>query len=74
MPATTATSEGDGWRLDGEKVLVPAAHLAARILVPARTGEAASTVFLVDPTVAGVTLTRQQLTNREPVSTSASTA
>jgi alkylation response protein AidB-like acyl-CoA dehydrogenase len=67
VPATTATSDGSGWRLDGDKVLVPAAHLAARILVPARTGEDTSTVFLVDPAAPGVGRTRQQLTSREPV-------
>lgn len=68
VPATTATPEGDRWRLDGDKALVPAAHLAHRILVPARTGEGTSTVFLVDPAAGGVTATRQQLTSREPVS------
>nr|MBA3304258.1 acyl-CoA/acyl-ACP dehydrogenase [Acidimicrobiia bacterium] len=67
VPATTATPGGDGWRLDGDKVVVPAAHLAAAILVPARTGEGTSTVFLVDPAAAGVARTGQQLTSREPV-------
>ena len=33
---TRATRDGGSWRLDGAKEAVPAAHLAARILVPAR--------------------------------------
>ena len=36
-PATTARRDGDGWRLDGTKELVPAAQLAHTILVPAST-------------------------------------
>ena len=68
-PATiTATAKRDGttWRLDGSKTCVPAAHLAARILVPARTGDAAAGVFLVDPHAAGVELRRDVATNGEP--------
>ena len=49
VPATAATPVDDGWRLDGEKAFVAAADRAAAILVPARTGEDASAVFLVDP-------------------------
>ena len=36
-PATKATPDGSGWKIDGEKSLVPAAHLVRRILVPAVT-------------------------------------
>jgi alkylation response protein AidB-like acyl-CoA dehydrogenase len=68
-PATTATADNGGWRLDGEKVLVPAAHLADRILVPARTGEATTTVFLVDPGADGVELERNVLFTGEPRAT-----
>ncbi len=64
--ATRATRDGSQWRLDGAKALVPAAHLAARVLVPARSGEAAACVFLVDPNAAGVRLERQVTTNGEP--------
>jgi hypothetical protein len=60
-PTATARRDGAGWRLDGVKLCVPAAHLAARILVPAGTG-----VFLVDPRGAGVTLERQETTSGEP--------
>ena len=54
VPATQATADGDGWRLDGEKSLVVGADRAAAILVPARTGESAVGVFLVDPAPPGV--------------------
>jgi 3-oxocholest-4-en-26-oyl-CoA dehydrogenase beta subunit len=62
----TATRDGGHWRLDGAKACVPAAHLAARVLVPARTGDGAAGVFLVDPNGAGVRLERQITTNGEP--------
>ena len=65
-PLTTARRDGSGWRLDGIKTCVPAAHLAERILVPARTGDNAVGVFLVDPHARGVELTRQEATNHEP--------
>jgi alkylation response protein AidB-like acyl-CoA dehydrogenase len=66
VPFTTATASGDGWVLNGEKWFVPAAHLAHRMLVPARTSDGRSTVFLVDPDVSGVTIEREVLTNLEP--------
>lgn len=62
QPATTATPDGDGWRLDGTKACVPAGLRADLLLVPASlTGEAASEVgvFLVDPAVDGVRRVRQ---------------
>jgi acyl-CoA dehydrogenase len=63
-PSVRATRDGDRWRLDGLKVSVPAAHLAARVLVPAQTGDGPA-VFLVDPRGAGVTVERAVTTNRE---------
>jgi alkylation response protein AidB-like acyl-CoA dehydrogenase len=67
VPATTATPVGERWRLDGEKLFVPAAHLARRMLVPARTGDDdTSGVFLVAPDAPGVTLERLVTTNGEP--------
>ena len=69
VPATTAAAEGEGWRLTGTKQFVPTAHLADRILVPARTADGASTVFLVDPTVAGVSVEVSRATSLEPVAT-----
>ena len=65
-PATSAVRDGVSWRLDGVKTCVPAAHLAARILVPARMADGDVGVFLVDPRGRGVTLERQLATNREP--------
>ena len=68
-PETTATATpGGGWSLTGTKICVPAAHLAARILVPARAASAADAVgvFLVDPRGAGVSLERDVATTGEP--------
>src|SRR5437899_1176916 len=60
-PTTTARQDGDTWRLTGTKTLVPAAHLASAIIVPASTG-----VFLVDPNGSGVELERLITTSGEP--------
>jgi alkylation response protein AidB-like acyl-CoA dehydrogenase len=73
LPATTAVADGDGWVLHGTKEVVPAAHLATaglavRVLVPA-TVDGASTVFVVDPTAAGVAVERQLGTDLEPHAT-----
>ncbi len=65
-PLTTARRDGTSWRLDGIKTCVPAAELAHRIVVPARTGQATVGLFLVEPRARGVTLERQILTNGEP--------
>jgi alkylation response protein AidB-like acyl-CoA dehydrogenase len=64
-PSTSADLGIDGWRLTGTKHCVPAAHLAQRLLVPARTGVGVG-VFLVDPADEGVTLVRSTATNGEP--------
>jgi len=64
--AATARRDGGNWRLDGVKTCVPAAHLAARILVPARTGADTVGVFLIDPNGSGVRLARQVTTTGEP--------
>jgi alkylation response protein AidB-like acyl-CoA dehydrogenase len=64
-PATTAKMDGAGWRLDGTKHFVSAAHLAARLVVPARTPDGTG-LFLVDPTSRGVTLERQVVISGEP--------
>ncbi len=64
-PATTATRTGTGFTLEGVKTCVPAAHLAHRILLPARTPTGVG-VFLVDPTSRGVSLERQVSTTGEP--------
>ena len=69
LPSATARRDGGGWRLDGEKRLVPAAHIADLLLVPARTADDACGVFLVDPRAAGVTIERSESTAGEPLST-----
>lgn len=64
-PTTVARLDGAEWRLDGVKTCVPAAHLAARMVVPA-TAAGRLVLCLVDPHAAGVTLARQEATNGEP--------
>jgi alkylation response protein AidB-like acyl-CoA dehydrogenase len=66
VPSTQATDTGDGWRLDGEKSLVVGADRARAILVPARTGDSSSGVFLVAPDADGVTLERETAVTGEP--------
>ena len=55
---TTATPNGDGYRLRGAKSLVPYAEAAEQILIGARTGPGRldGTLFLVDPQAEGVTV------------------
>jgi acyl-CoA dehydrogenase len=57
--ATTAAPDGDGYRLDGEKVLISGVSAATILLVFARTGapgaKRAVTAFLVPTTARGVT-------------------
>ncbi|MBA3302513.1 MAG: acyl-CoA/acyl-ACP dehydrogenase [Actinomycetota bacterium] len=65
-PTTTAKRDGDGWRLDGVKVCVPAGLSADCILVPAATAEDTVGVFLLDPSAHGVELARQDTTSGVP--------
>ena len=62
---TTASADGDGLLLKGEKTNVPFAHIANRILLAARTNDGIA-VVLLDPKAAGVSLTAQQVTSYEP--------
>jgi alkylation response protein AidB-like acyl-CoA dehydrogenase len=57
-PATVARAE----RVHGEKRLVPAAHLAAGVLVPTDEG-----VYIVEPTDDGVELERNEAITGEPL-------
>jgi alkylation response protein AidB-like acyl-CoA dehydrogenase len=68
LPATTATDDGGTWRLTGTKVVVPAAHLATRILVPARVDDGVA-VFVVDSSDDAVDVERNFGINDEPLST-----
>ncbi|MBC7173280.1 MAG: acyl-CoA/acyl-ACP dehydrogenase [Polyangiaceae bacterium] len=65
-PATTATADGEGFRVTGTFTNVEYAAESARILVPARIGEDL-VVLLVDPQAAGVTLAAQRGTNQLPL-------
>ena len=67
-PPVTATPTGEGggtWRLEGTEAAVPQAHLASRVLVPARTADGGVLVALVDPSSSGARLERAVTTNRE---------
>jgi len=55
-PRTRATARGEGFVIDGEKVCVPAATIARRVLVPARLEDDRVVVALVDPNADGVSL------------------
>jgi hypothetical protein len=69
LPSTRAERDGAGWRISGTKICVPAAHLAARVLVPAATGQGRIGLFWIDPQAPGVSLEMQRATTREPVAT-----
>jgi acyl-CoA dehydrogenase len=60
--ARAERSAGGGWVLSGVKTTVPAAPLAALLLVPAATPDGVA-VFLVRPGDAGVRVARQQVTS-----------
>jgi alkylation response protein AidB-like acyl-CoA dehydrogenase len=64
IPPVTATAAGGGWVLNGTELAVPQAHLAQRIVAPARTGDDV-VLLLVDPASPGVSLERTVTTNRE---------
>ncbi len=61
-----ARREGGSWRLDGRSDFVPAAQLARRILVPARS-DAGERVFLVDPETSGVERTPARTSLGQPL-------
>jgi 3-oxocholest-4-en-26-oyl-CoA dehydrogenase beta subunit len=65
MPSVHARATNDGWALDGTELAVPQAHLADRIVLPARTEDGGVLFVLLDPTATGVTLEHAVTTNRE---------
>jgi len=65
-PATTARRDGNGWRLDGTKELVPAAQVANTMLIPATLDDGDIGIFLLDATAAGVDIRPAVTTNGEP--------
>lgn len=62
---TTALADGDSLRLNGQKLCVPFADQAERILLAAKTPEGVA-VVLLDPKAAGVSLIPLISTTREP--------
>jgi alkylation response protein AidB-like acyl-CoA dehydrogenase len=65
-PSTTATADGDGFRVTGSKALVSAGAYADLYLVPADT-DAGIVVLLVEPGDRGVTVTAQTLSDGDTV-------
>ncbi|MBF6332675.1 acyl-CoA dehydrogenase family protein [Nocardia transvalensis] len=64
-PTTTATDDGNSWKLVGAKTIVPFAAQADRILVPA-TASGSPAVFLIDPSHPSVRVSPQQVVDRAP--------
>jgi acyl-CoA dehydrogenase len=65
-PTTTATRDGDGWRLTGTKTNVAGATAAELVLVPASV-DGSVAMFLVPTNAAGLSTVRQQTMNHEPL-------
>lgn len=63
-----ARPDGDGWTLHGVKPVVPAAHVAQAVLVPARTPGGGVAVFVADPSGPGVERTPGESTDRQILS------
>jgi 3-oxocholest-4-en-26-oyl-CoA dehydrogenase beta subunit len=66
VPATTALRDGNGWRLDGTKELVPAAQIAHTVVVPATLDDGDVGLFLIDTNADGVEIRPAVTTNGEP--------
>lgn len=66
-PAVAASSSGGTWVVDGTKTAVPYAHVAAGVLVPARS-PAGPVVVLVDPRSPGVEVELAEATDRQLLS------
>ena len=64
-PATIARRDGDGWRIEGSKELVPAAQVARTMLVPAVDNDGVG-VFILDLNAKGVEVRPATTTNGEP--------
>jgi alkylation response protein AidB-like acyl-CoA dehydrogenase len=65
LPSIEASREGSQWVLNGTEQVVPYAHVAHQIVVPARTSDGDVVIVLLDPKAAGVTLEHTVTTNRE---------
>jgi alkylation response protein AidB-like acyl-CoA dehydrogenase len=65
LPTVHATPEGEDWVLNGTELAVPQAHIADRIVVPARLADGQVVITLLDPQSPGVSLEPTVTTNRE---------
>jgi 3-oxocholest-4-en-26-oyl-CoA dehydrogenase beta subunit len=65
-PGTTARRDGDTWRLDGVKELVPFGQLADTVLIPATIDNDETALFLLPTDAPGVEIRPVVTTNREP--------
>lgn len=61
-----ASATADGWSISGVKTMVPMAHVADAVLVPAVIDGSSVGVFVVDPASDGIMSVRQDNFNREP--------
>ncbi len=64
-PGVSAAPEGDGFRLDGVKTTVPAGTIADAVVVSASSPDGRPVVVVVEPGAAGLTVERQEVTNRD---------
>jgi len=64
-PRTRAEKAGDGFRLFGQKSLVPSGEQAARILIPAITEEGGVILAWVEPGMDGLRIESQSSSNRQ---------
>lgn len=69
QPATTATPDGDGWRLVGTKPAVPYGAEAAAVLVPAALPDGRTLVAVVRTGTAGLQIAPERTTNHQPAAT-----
>jgi alkylation response protein AidB-like acyl-CoA dehydrogenase len=65
-PSSIARRDGNGWRIDGSKQLVPAAQVAHTMLVTATTDDGDVGVFILDTDTDGVDIAPATTTNGEP--------
>jgi alkylation response protein AidB-like acyl-CoA dehydrogenase len=66
VPETRAIADGDGFKLSGCKICVPAGDLANLVLVPARADDDRVGIFLVDPASSGCTVISLETTSDQP--------
>jgi alkylation response protein AidB-like acyl-CoA dehydrogenase len=67
QPTTTATRDGDGWRINGVKSNVAGATAAELVLVPTAVEGGGVAMFLVPTNAPGISTARQQAINHEPL-------